>query len=66
MIRRVLSGERGPARDIVLMNTAAALLLAGKASALAACAKIAANAIDTGLAKELLERLGHLTHGRHT
>jgi anthranilate phosphoribosyltransferase len=46
--RKVLAGERGPARDIVLANAALALLTAGKAKSLADGVRVAADAIDSG------------------
>ncbi len=59
VIRKVLAGERGPARDIVLANAGAALLTAGKAAAqLRHAVELAANAIDSGsAAKKKLEAL---------
>lgn len=57
MIRNVLDGHAGPAKDIVLMNSAAALWTAGKADSLEACARIAAEAIQSGRAKEKLAAL---------
>jgi anthranilate phosphoribosyltransferase len=56
-IRRVLAGEAGPFRDIVLLNAAAALVVAGKATDLRAGAALAARSIDSGAAAERLERL---------
>jgi anthranilate phosphoribosyltransferase len=61
IIRGVLRGDRGPARDIVLANAAAALWTAGKADTLAACALAAAEAIDSGAARGLLARLGEMS-----
>ena len=63
MIRAVLAGTTGPARDIVLANAAAALWTAGKASTPAACAVLAAQAIDSGAARDLLARLVTLSAG---
>ena len=57
MIRNVLGGASGPARDIVVLNAAAALWCAGKASTQQSAAEMAAAAIDSGAAKALLERL---------
>ncbi len=57
MIRQVLSGECGPARDIVVINAAAAIWTAGRASGLAEAAAIARRAIDDRSAEMLLERL---------
>ena len=57
MIRQVLAGHRGPAHDIVVVNAAAVLWLVGKAGSLSAAARQAAEAIDSGAAAALLERL---------
>lgn len=57
VIRKVLAGERGPARDIVLANAGAALLTAGKAAQLRHAVELAANAIDSGSAAKKLEAL---------
>jgi anthranilate phosphoribosyltransferase len=51
---RLLGGEPGPYRDIVLLNAAAALVVAGKAADLKAGAALAAEAIDDGRAGALL------------
>lgn len=56
-IRSVLAGDDGPARRIVLANSAAALLVAGRAASLTAGVALAASAIDSGKARELLEGL---------
>lgn len=55
-ILSVLDGESGPCRDVVLLNAAAALWVAGKSSSLKACAGWAAEAIDSGAATRLLAR----------
>lgn len=57
MIRGVLAGDSGPAREIVLLNAGAALWLAGRAPVPQAGAALAAAAIDSGAARELLARL---------
>ena len=57
ILRSVLSGERGPKRDVVLLNAAAVLVAAGRAPDLAAGIEIAASSIDTGAALERLESL---------
>jgi len=57
IIRAVLSGGSGPARDIVLLNAAAALVVAGKADDVPAGLAAAAEAIDSGAAAASLERL---------
>jgi anthranilate phosphoribosyltransferase len=65
MIRDIFAGQnRGPARDIVVLNAAAAIWTAGKESDQRACAQLAADAIDTGAAKALLARLAELSAGK--
>jgi anthranilate phosphoribosyltransferase len=54
MIRRVLAGEPGAARDVVVLNAAGALWTAGLDSSLRRCAEIAAATIDSGKAARLL------------
>jgi anthranilate phosphoribosyltransferase len=61
-IRRVLDGERGPFRDIVLLNTAAALIVGGKARDLPDGVALAARSIDTGAARRALEKLVAVTN----
>jgi anthranilate phosphoribosyltransferase len=57
LLRAVLSGERGPRRDIVLLNAAGALWVAGAAPGLAEGLGMAARSIDTGAAQRTLEDL---------
>ncbi|MGW2249823.1 anthranilate phosphoribosyltransferase [Kitasatospora sp. NPDC001660] len=64
--RRLLAGERGPVRDAVLLNTAAALVAldltdAPLAEQLAAGIERAAAAVDSGAAQELLRRWSEAT-----
>ncbi|GMQ99441.1 MAG: anthranilate phosphoribosyltransferase [Zetaproteobacteria bacterium] len=61
IICEILGGKKGSARDIVLLNTAAALWVAGKADSIAAGLRTAANAIDSGRAKEVLQALTEFT-----
>ena len=56
-LRALLAGETGAYRDAVLLNSAAALLIAGKAANLAEGAEIAAEAIDSGAAQAKLDAL---------
>jgi anthranilate phosphoribosyltransferase len=56
-LRRLFDGERGAYRDIVLINSAAALIVGGKAGDLREGAKLAAEAIDSGAAKAKVEQL---------
>ena len=58
IIRRILGGEeRGPKRDAVLINAAAALFVAGKSKSLANGWKLAAEVIDSGKAQSKLSEL---------
>ena len=57
MIERVLDGEAGPRRDIVLLNAGAALLVAGAAESLPRGVESAAAAIESGKARATLDRL---------
>ncbi len=56
-IRDLLKGAKGPYRDIVLLNAAAALKLAGLADDLKSGAALAASAIDDGRAQSALDAL---------
>jgi anthranilate phosphoribosyltransferase len=56
-IREVLDGTRGPARDIVVFNAGAALLVAGRAGSVAEGIALAAGALDGGRARSTLETL---------
>ncbi len=58
----LLDGEKGPYRDIVLLNSAAALVVAGKAPDLKSGAALAAQAIDGGKAKAVLAKLVAITN----
>ena len=55
-LRRLLKGEAGAYRDAVLLNAAAALMVAGTVPTLVAGAALAATALDTGSADALLDR----------
>lgn len=57
IIRGILSGTEGPARDIVLLNAAAAIYLGGSATTIGGGISRAEASIDTGRAYEILERL---------
>lgn len=56
-LRALLEGEQGPYRDIVLLNAAAALIVAGKAGNLKDGVRQAAEAIDAGAALKVLTSL---------
>jgi anthranilate phosphoribosyltransferase len=61
-LRDLLAGEHGPRRDIVLLNSAGALVVAGKAKDLREGIALAARSIDSGAARSVLERLIAITH----
>jgi anthranilate phosphoribosyltransferase len=56
-LRRLLDGESGPYRDIVLLNAAAALVVAGKVAEIKDGVTMAAAAIDDGSTRTTLARL---------
>jgi len=60
-VRTVLGGAAGPARDVVVLNAAAAILAAGGADDLGGAAERARAALDSGAAERLLGRLVELT-----
>lgn len=62
--RRILAGERGPARDIVLLNTAAALRVSTMDTDWPAALATAATAIDSGAAAEVLRRWAEVSWKR--
>src|SRR5262249_45680605 len=62
-LRRVLAGEHSAYRDIVLLNTGAALLVGGAATDLADGVVRAAASIDSGAAAQALVRLIAITKG---
>ncbi len=57
ILRSILTGEQGPRHDIAVMNAAAAIVAANRASALKEGACIAQEAIDSGQALEKLDAL---------
>jgi len=62
IIREVLAGTRSPRRDIVLLNTAAAVVAAGKADHLKDALPLAVRSIDSGAAAQKLEALVRFTN----
>ena len=60
----MLAGGRGPVRDVVLANSAAALMLVGKVDNLLDGVARAAESIDRGDAARLLDRWAKLSHSR--
>ena len=57
LMRRLLAGDGGPLRDVVLLNSGAALLVAGRAANLADGAELAARSINSGAARQVLDDL---------
>lgn len=62
IILSVLMGKRSPKRDIVLMNSSAALVVAEKARDLKHGVKLAAESIDSGMAMDKLNKLVEFTN----
>jgi len=62
LILGILDGEAGPRRDIVLLNSAAALMAASRASDLAEGLQMAKHSIDTGAALSKLKKLIEFTN----
>lgn len=60
-ITAILDGEEGPRRDIVVLNAAAAIVVGGRAPALASAIPIARQAIDSGAARQTLAALVEVT-----
>jgi anthranilate phosphoribosyltransferase len=58
---KILKGEKGPARDVVLLNAAAALIASGKAEDFNQGIRLAENSIDEGAAVAKLEALIRFT-----
>ncbi len=63
-LRALLDGKKGAYRDIVLLNAAAALIVAGKAEDLRQGVTLAAEALDSGAAKATLDRLVKVSNGQ--
>lgn len=57
LVERILDGERGPRRDVVLLNAGAAFVVADRARNLAEGIELAVASIDSGAGSSLLERL---------
>jgi anthranilate phosphoribosyltransferase len=61
IVREVLSGKKSPRRDVVLLNSAAALVAAGRVDRLVDGIPLAAHSIDSGTANAKLEALASFT-----
>ncbi|WP_095200174.1 anthranilate phosphoribosyltransferase [Mesorhizobium carmichaelinearum] len=62
-LRDMLGGAAGAYRDTVLMNAGAGLVIAGKATTLGDGIALAAQAIDSGRALQVLDRLVEISNG---
>jgi anthranilate phosphoribosyltransferase len=65
IIKNILNGEFGPRREVVLMNAAAALIAADIATTMQEGVDMAANAIDSGNARNTLNRLVEASRNPH-
>jgi anthranilate phosphoribosyltransferase len=66
VVRAILAGEKGPPRDVVLLNAAAALLVADVVSDMKQGIALSAEALDSGAAAKLLENLVRITQADPT
>jgi anthranilate phosphoribosyltransferase len=62
IVREVLGGKKSPRRDVVLLNSAAALVAAGRVDHLADGIPVAAQSIDSGAGAAKLDALGEFTN----
>lgn len=60
--KAIFAGEKGPKRDIVVMNSAAGIYIGGKASSYAEAVEIARNVIDSGKVIEKVNELVEFTN----
>ncbi|MGA2644826.1 MAG: anthranilate phosphoribosyltransferase [Candidatus Sulfotelmatobacter sp.] len=61
IVREVLMGKKSPRRDVVLLNSAAALVASGRVDHLAEGIPLAADSIDSGAANAKLDELANFT-----
>ncbi len=61
-LRRVLRGEKGPMRDVVLLNSGAALYVGEASGSIAEGIRLAAESIDSGKARAKLDQLVQMTN----
>jgi anthranilate phosphoribosyltransferase len=62
IVRGVLDGKTGPTRDVVLLNSGAALYLSASATTIQDGIRLAAESIDSGKARRKLEQLVEMTN----
>ena len=61
IVESILKGDRGPRRDVVLMNAAGALMVSGMATSLADAFRLAQKSIDSGAAFRRLQSLREMS-----
>jgi anthranilate phosphoribosyltransferase len=61
IVRSVLNGAKGPARDVVLLNAAAALVVGSASDTMSEGVKLAVESIDTGAASRAVDALAELS-----
>jgi anthranilate phosphoribosyltransferase len=57
LMRDLFDGRGGPLRDIVLLNSGAALMISGRAASVESGIQLAAQSLDSGSARAVLEEL---------
>jgi anthranilate phosphoribosyltransferase len=62
VVRAVLEGQKGATRDVVLLNSGAALYVVGSAGSVEAGIALAAESIDSGKANQKLTQLIRMTN----
>ena len=61
-VRRILDGEQGPYRDLVLLNSSAALFVSGRCADMLEGIELARKCIDSGKAREILQSVIRVTN----
>jgi anthranilate phosphoribosyltransferase len=65
VLRKILNGkERGPRKDIVVLNAAAAIIVSGLADGFGTAIKMADASVSDGRALDCLEKLIRVSNGR--
>ena len=64
MLREILAGQKGPHRDVTLLNAGAALFIASRAASVREGIARAAEAIDSGAARDTLAAMAAASHRR--
>ena len=65
IVREILAGEKGPRRDVVLLNAGASLFVGGRASSVREGIEAAAGAIDSGAVRAKLDAMVEASKGFH-